>query len=129
MNVQVVPQRMQPLVSRPRRAFRDWRRGRPFWGGLWMIVAGYLVAELAMAGLAVVVVNMPGRTWGMVLGIGLVALGLTSWFVPAYRHLLGVVGMIAGTGTLLAANLGAYGVGTLLAIIGGAMTVAWVEKQ
>jgi hypothetical protein len=30
-------------LSRVRRAFRQWRRSRPFWGGLLAIIAGFLI--------------------------------------------------------------------------------------
>src|SRR5690606_23060035 len=114
----------------PLRAFRDWRRSRPFWGGLLLIAAAVemLVAPAAQslilplnpgiyagsAGISVYLVSLP-----------LIALGLRVWAQPQQRMLYGVVGSLLSIASFVAANFGGFVIGVLLGIVGGAVVFSW----
>jgi len=57
-----------PALSRleaVRRTFRAFRRTRPFWGGLWLLVGGWLVLRLSMVPAHIAVAaGCPGSAGG-----------------------------------------------------------------
>ncbi|GAA3055357.1 DUF6114 domain-containing protein [Actinokineospora globicatena] len=111
------------------RWFTDFRRTRPFWGGLWMVLGGWAIMSLTFAPIAVVLSAGFGGIAGYLLGGGLVLFGLCAWFAPKSRHLAGFLGVLFAVASLVGSNLGGFLVGMLLGILGGSMTFGWGPRR
>ena len=110
---------------RARAAFRDWRRGRPFWGGLLVALGGgeilftyhapiKLVLHFGLYGLA-----------GFLLPALLAVLGLLLLFDPAHRTFYSILSVLGALGSWLTSNLGGFLLGMLLALAGGSLAFGW----
>ena len=114
-----------------RRAFRIWRRSRPFWGGLLLLLAGLemlaipLLSELAHAPVKVIIYIGIGGVFGVLIGSLLVACGLLSWFHPSQRVFYAIAGVLLAVVSFVATNLGGFFVGMLLGVTGGSLSFAW----
>lgn len=111
------------------RTFRAFRRTRPFWGGLWLLVGGWLVLRLSMVSASLVVAGGLTGVGGWLTGGGMIACGLAAWGAPSQRYVIGVVGIALAVTSLVVSNLGGFGVGMALGMLGGAMTLAWGPKR
>lgn len=109
------------LLSR----WRRWRRGRPFWGGLFAILAGSEICALPLAPLKVMLQQGVAGIPSVLMGIVMIVLGLTAWFSPPQRALAGVLTTLIATAALVLSNLGGFLIGTLLGILGGGLMFAW----
>ncbi|MFE2125022.1 DUF6114 domain-containing protein [Streptomyces amritsarensis] len=112
------------LLSR-RRRWRRWRLSRPFWGGLFAILAGAWICVLPLAPLKVMLQQGVAGIPSVLMGIVMVVLGLTAWFSPSQRALSGVLTTLIATAALVLSNLGGFLIGTLLGILGGGLMFAW----
>jgi len=114
----------------PLRAFRDWRRSRPFWGGLLLIAAAVemLVAPAAQSLILplnlVIYAGIAGISVYLV-SLLLIALGLLVWVQPQQRMFYGVVGTLLSIASFVTANFGGFVIGMLLGIVGGALVFSW----
>ncbi|MGH3252974.1 MAG: DUF6114 domain-containing protein [Trebonia sp.] len=114
-----------------RAQWRAWRRSRPFWGGLLLIVAGVelvllpLSGVLVHGGLKLVIYIGIGGVFGVLIGALLIAAGTALLVNPAHRSFYGIAGIVGGLASFPASNLGGFFVGMLLAIVGGALGYAW----
>ncbi|MCJ0874958.1 DUF6114 domain-containing protein [Streptomyces sp. AP-93] len=109
------------LLSR----WRRWRRGRPFWGGLFAILAGAEICALPLAPLKIMLQQGVAGIPSVLMGIVMIVLGLTAWFSPPQRALAGVLTTLIATAALVLSNLGGFLIGTLLGILGGGLMFAW----
>ena len=116
-----------PGASAERRPgrWRRWRRSRPFWGGLLVVLGGAwiflterpplpMVLHLGLQGLA-----------GLAIPIVMVLCGLLLWFNPAQRLFYSVLAVLLSLGSLITSNLGGFVLGMLLGIIGGSLAFGW----
>lgn len=120
--------RVRRRVGAARTAFRGFRRTRPFWGGLWCILAGAWIIRAMFFSFLLAVSGGWSYSAGYILGGGLVLFGLVAWFAPHYRGLVGLLAVGLALAAFVAANLGGYLVGSVLGILGGSMVWAWGEK-
>ena len=107
--------------------FRRWRRHRPFWGGLFLILGGvelFLSANLTLGGVEEHL--GPQGFLSYLLPVLLLVCGLLIWFTPAQRLFYAIVGLLAALYSFLGLNLGGFFVGMLLGIVGGALVIAAV---
>ncbi|MET9323619.1 DUF6114 domain-containing protein [Streptomyces sp. NPDC003038] len=111
--------------GRGRWRWRRWRRSRPFWGGLFAILAGAEICVLPLAPLKVMLQQGVAGIPSVLMGIIMIVLGLTAWFSPPQRSLAGVLTTLIATGALVLSNLGGFLIGTLLGIVGGGLMFAW----
>ncbi|MFI5617214.1 DUF6114 domain-containing protein [Streptomyces sp. NPDC051567] len=109
----------------PSGRFRRWRRGRPFWGGFFALLAGAEICVLPLAPLKVMLLQGVAGIPSVLMGIVMIVLGLTVWFSPAQRVLAGVLTTLIATAALVLSNLGGFLFGTLLGIVGGGLMFAW----
>ncbi len=104
--------------------FRLWRRTRPFWSSVLLILAGLFVlwGPLSLIQYAF----LPGSMlWAAILvGTLLVLMGVIQLIAPFYSLIIGAVGIVLSLISLLVA-LGGLGIGMIFGIIGGALAVAW----
>lgn len=120
--------------ARPKR-WRAWRRGRPFWGGLLLVLAGLELLAIPLSGVLVhgaiklVIYIGIGGVFGVLIGALLIAAGLVIWFNPVHRTFYGIAGIVLGIVSFPASNLGGLIIGMLLAILGGSLAFAWTPAQ
>ena len=111
--------------------WRAWRRSRPFWGGLLLLLAGLelvllpLSGVLVHGGLKLVIYIGIGGVFGVLIGALLIAAGTAVLVNPVHRSFYGIAGIILGIASFPASNLGGFFIGMLLAIVGGALSYAW----
>lgn len=115
------------------RRFKSWRKRRPFGAGLAMILSGLVM--LAPAYLSVKVSNIQVQISTLsgvstaLLGILLITCGISTWTRTEGRILTGVAAMVLGIVALPAANFGGFVLGSMLALIGGAMSLSWDPEE
>ena len=113
------------------RAFRDWRRSRPFWGGLLLLLAGVellaipLLSVLAHGSVKVVIYIGIGGVFGVLIGGLLVACGLLIWFHPVQRVFYAIAGVLLAVASFVATNLGGFFFGMLLGVTGASLSFGW----
>ncbi|WP_414930774.1 DUF6114 domain-containing protein [Streptomyces sp. Je 1-369] len=108
-----------------RRVVRRWRRTRPFWAGLLLILGGAELLLIPLSPLTVLVSLGLGGIAALGIGIALVVAGLFLWLLPHTHHYVSVNAMILSVLSFAATNLGGFLVGMLLGIAGSAMGFAW----
>ncbi|HEV8172592.1 MAG TPA: DUF6114 domain-containing protein [Actinoplanes sp.] len=106
--------------------FQRWRRTRPFWGGLFLLLSAlelFLSANLTLQDMQVHFGQEGYLSY--VLPAVLVLCGVLAWVTPAQRLFYGIIGVLTALYSFLGLNLGGFGIGMLLGIVGGALTIAW----
>lgn len=112
-----------------RPAFRQWRAGRPFWGGLLLALGGAEVLLTLKASLDVILhVGMQGLA-GYLLPVVMLLCGLLILFNPAQRLFYSVIGVLVSLGTWLTSNLGGFFIGLLLGVVGSCLAFGWLPDQ
>lgn len=125
----------RPARRGRRQSFRAWRRSRPFWGGLLMLLAGIELLAIPLSGVLIqgqvrlVIYIGIGGVFGVLIGALLVAAGIVVWVNPTHRVFYGIAGIILGILSFPASNLGGFFIGMLLAILGGALSFAWSPAE
>ena len=104
--------------------FRLWRKTRPFWGSILLILAGLLVLWGPIEFLPFAL--LPGNSiWaGILVGALLVVMGLIQLLAPSYALITGAIAIVLSLISLLVA-VGGLGIGMILGLIGGAIGVSW----
>jgi hypothetical protein len=113
-----------------RDSFHGWRRTRPFWGGLFLILAGlelFLSANLDLGDMSVKV--GPQGFLAYVIPVMMLLCGVLTWLTPANRLFLGIIGLLTATYSVIGLNLGGFVVGLLLGVLGGALVIAWAPRR
>ncbi|MEV0986150.1 DUF6114 domain-containing protein [Streptomyces sp. NPDC049949] len=115
---------LSPPFARQRR-LRTWRRTRPFWGGLLIVLGGAELLLVPLSPLTVLVSLGPGGIAAIGIGAALVVAGLSLWFLPQARAYVSVHALLLSVLSFPATNLGGFLVGMLLGIAGSAMAFGW----
>ncbi|MFJ6700155.1 DUF6114 domain-containing protein [Streptomyces sp. NPDC091272] len=105
--------------------WREWRRARPFWGGLLTVLAGAEICVIPLAPLKVMLQQGIAGIPSVLMGLLMIVLGLSAWFAPHYRSLAGFVTVMIAVAALVMSNLGGFLIGTLLGVVGGSAIFAW----
>lgn len=118
-------------IGRAWRRYRAWRRSRPFWAGLWLIIAGaeLLLIPLPIHSMGVILHIGIGGISGILIGAILIAIGLLLWFHPVQRMFYSIVAVLLAVAALVASNLGGFLLGTILGIIGASLGFAWMPGR
>ncbi|MEV4440157.1 DUF6114 domain-containing protein [Streptomyces sp. NPDC049577] len=117
------------LLNRPARgAARAWRRTRPFWAGLLLLLAGAELLLVPLAPWRVLFGLGLGGVAALGIGTALITAGLFLWFLPHLRQYVGIHAVILSVVSFAVTNLGGFLVGMLLGIAGGAMGFAWTPR-
>lgn len=105
---------------------KSWRRSRPFWGGLFILVAGMELLSIPLAVNALSVAIRFG-TVGATYLIALIMMiaGLLVWLQPGQRVFLGLVAVLLSMASFVYSNLGGFLVGMTLGLLGGMLAIAW----
>ncbi|MGV0341507.1 DUF6114 domain-containing protein [Corynebacterium mastitidis] len=120
-------------LEKKNRRFTAWRRKRPFGAGLVMMFAGAVImtpAYLAfeISNIQVQISTISGVST-LIIGVLLIVCGFLTWFRGEGRILTGVVSLLLGIVALPTSNFGGFGLGTFLALIGGALALSWTEEE
>ncbi|MEY9995464.1 cellulose synthase/poly-beta-1,6-N-acetylglucosamine synthase-like glycosyltransferase [Streptomyces sp. V4I8] len=112
-----------------RQAFRAWRRTRPFWAGLLLLLSATPIIyfpyfNLSLGTLSVAISTTAGAG-SLIIGLTLIVLGGLLWFQPIIRFFAGCVAIFLGVLSLPISNFGGFFVGTLFAATGGLLALAW----
>jgi hypothetical protein len=121
--------RLGAFLAAVRSWFRAWRRTRPFWGALWLIVAGAWIIYWMSFDIGIALTGGWSYSAGYVMGGALIMFGLVTWLAPHYKSLSGIVAFLIALGAFPTANLGGFVLGSVLGIIGGSMIWSWGEKK
>ena len=122
-----------PTLGHLRQSFRGWRGQRPFWGGLLSILGGLPImyfpyANLTLGNMTIKMATTAGAG-SLIIGVLLVVLGLTMWYQPHSRVFAGVAAILLALVSLVVSNFGGFVIGFLLALIGGALGIAWAPGK
>ena len=110
-----------------RRAFRHWRRTRPFWGGLLVILGGGEMLALYRAAMKVTLhMGLYGMA-GYAVPVLLIVLGLSLIFDPQHRVFYSVLSLLFAVASWMTSNLGGFLLGMLLAMAGASLAFGWAE--
>ncbi|UNO44394.1 hypothetical protein KGS77_33185 [Streptomyces sp. MST-110588] len=114
---------------RQRAALRGWRRTRPFWAGLLLVLGGAEMLLVPLSPLTVLVSLGLGGLAALGIGLALIVAGLFLWWKPAAHHYVSVNALILSVLSFAATNLGGFLVGMGLGIAGGAMGFGWTPVR
>jgi hypothetical protein len=110
-------------------AWQRWRRTRPFWGGLLIILGGAEMLLSEQAPLPIVIhVGVQGLA-GYLVPIVLVLCGLLLWLSPLQQTFYSVLAVVLALASWVTSNLGGFFVGLMLGVIGGALAFAWQRGE
>jgi len=104
--------------------FRLWRRTRPLAGSILMLLSSLFLLALPIYFLQFAF--MLSSLWpSLFLGGLLLVMALIQLFLPSYSVLTGSIGIVISLVTFVTTSFGGFGIGMLLGIIGGALSIAW----
>nr|WSX49721.1 DUF6114 domain-containing protein [Streptomyces sp. NBC_00974] len=113
--------------------FHGWSGRRPFWAGMFTLLGGLPIAYFPYADLRLGNVTIAMATTAgagsLIIGILLITLGLTLWFQQGVRIFAGVASILLALVSLPVSNLGGFGLGFILAMVGGGLALAWVPAR
>ncbi|MGW3465972.1 DUF6114 domain-containing protein [Streptomyces olivaceoviridis] len=115
--------------TRRRLQFRAWRGTRPFWAGLLVMLGGFPImyfpyAHLQLGHLTLAMATTAGAG-SLIIGVLLIVLGISLWFQKHVRTFAGVAAILLALVSIPVSNFGGFVMGFLLAMVGGALAVAW----
>lgn len=112
-------------LKNARDAFRIWRKSRPFWGGLVVIVAAGEMLVSERAPFQVVTHIGTQGVAGYLIPTFMLLCGVLLWFKPIDRSIHSLIAIFLALGSWITSNLGGYFVGMMVGVVGGAMAFAW----
>ncbi|PZR51833.1 hypothetical protein DNL40_14565 [Xylanimonas oleitrophica] len=113
-----------------RERFARWRRRRPFVGALLIVLAGvelFLSGRIQLDNLQVQL-GFAGMQ-STLLPVVLVLVGVLAAAQPAHHVFYGVITLAVSVYSLMGVNLGGFGVGMLLGVVGGIVVVSWMPSR
>ncbi|WP_326687872.1 DUF6114 domain-containing protein [Streptomyces sp. NBC_01795] len=126
-------QRLTTGFGQKRSSFRDWRGQRPFWGGMLTLLAGipimYVPYQNLTLGSLTIRMSTTAGAGSLIIGVLLVVLGLTMWFQPHSRVFAGVAAILLALVSLVVSNFGAFLIGFLPGMVGGALGLSWAPGK
>ncbi|MFE9248500.1 DUF6114 domain-containing protein [Streptomyces sp. NPDC007088] len=111
------------------RGFRGWRRGRPFWGGLLVLLGGAEILLSEQASVSVVLKAGAESLAGYVLPVLMVVCGLLILLNPLHRLFYSVIAVLCSLATWITSNLGGFVIGMLLGVLGSSLAFGWLPDQ
>jgi Family of unknown function (DUF6114) len=112
-------------LANARRAFRIWRRTRPFWGGLLVIIGACEMLVSERAPFQVVThIGVTGLA-GYLIPSFILLCGVMLWFVPIAWIYYSLLTIVLALASWITSNLGGFLIGMVLDIVGGSLAFAW----
>ncbi|QMU72493.1 DUF6114 domain-containing protein [Streptacidiphilus sp. P02-A3a] len=119
--------------SKARQAFRNWRHSRPFWGGLLVLLAGLPIIYFPYANLNIGTLSLHLATSAgaasLLIGLLLMALGISAWFQPHVRVFAGIAALVLTLVSIPMSNLGGFGMGLIPGLLGGTLLCSWAPLK
>lgn len=122
------------VLLRGWRAFKVWRRSRPFWAGLWTLLAAlelwsipFLQPLLVQHKLNIKIGGIAGVST-MAITPALIMMAAAMWFAPGYRVFAGVFTLICALLSMVVSNFGGFLLGMLLGVFGGGLAFSWTPR-
>ncbi|MEU5533094.1 DUF6114 domain-containing protein [Streptomyces sp. NPDC020362] len=124
------PVNLRATAAGVRRRFRVWRGERPFWAGLFTFKAGLPIlylpyAHLHLGGIPLALSTTSGAG-SLVIGVLLMALGLTLWYHQHLRMFAGIATLLLALISFPVANFGGLLLGLGSGLVGGALACSWI---
>ncbi len=116
------------MTASDRRGFRNWRRTRPFWGGVFTVASGVEIILIPLAPSGVTIHQGIAGIGSWLAGALLITAGLLMWFQPQQRSFFGILAVLLALGSFVTSNLGGFLFGMLLGLLGGALGFAWAPR-
>ncbi|MET8761385.1 DUF6114 domain-containing protein [Lentzea sp. NPDC004782] len=120
------------MLLRVWRSFTAWRRGRPFWAGLFVAVGALIILFPPYANLKfgdmIISIQTLGGVSALLIGVLLALCAVALWVAPKFRLASGIVTVLLSLVALVVTNLGGFLFGTLFSLLGGALAVAWTNE-
>jgi len=121
-----------PALRQGLERFRGWRRGRPFWGGLFLLASGLVIvlppyASFRLGDMMISIGTIAGVS-ALLIGTLLMVIGVALWLRPEYRVVGAIAAGLLSLVSLVTANLGGFGIGMLLGVVGSALLIAWTDR-
>lgn len=116
--------RMLPF-RRARHWFRGWRRSRPFWAGVYLLISGGIILSLPLAPLPIMLTVGMAAISGAAIGFIIIVSGLFVWFAPQQRTFIAVVAAVCCAISFVTSNLGGFGIGMIFGLLGASMAFGW----
>lgn len=120
------------MLLRIWRGFTAWRRGRPFWAGLFVAGGALIILFPPFVGVKlgdmVISIKTIGGVSALLIGALLAICAAALWLQPQFRLASGLVAVLLSLVALVVTNLGGFLVGTILSLLGGALAVAWTDE-
>jgi hypothetical protein len=114
------------------RGFTAWRRGRPFWAGLFVAAGALIILFPPFFGVKlgdiVISIQTLGGVSALMIGSLLAICAVSLWVAPKFRLASGIVTVLLSLVALVVTNLGGFLFGTILSLLGGALAVAWTNE-
>ncbi|MFF7188244.1 DUF6114 domain-containing protein [Streptomyces sp. NPDC008222] len=113
--------------------FSEWRGERPFWAGLFTLVAGLPImyfpyTHLNLQGVALALSTTSGAA-SLIIGVLLVVLGVSLWFQQHVRVFAGIATLLLSLVSFPLANFGGLFAGLSCGLIGGSLACAWIPPE
>lgn len=114
------------------RAFKRWRRRRPFPAAVLLVAAAVMILlppyfTLRLRDL-VISINTVGGASALVIG-GLLIIGAVVVCVrPKHRVIVGSLAVLLSLIALVTANFGGFLLGTVFGLLGAALCLAWTDQ-
>lgn len=120
------------MLLRIWRGFTAWRRGRPFWAGLFVAFGALIILVPPYANLKlgdmVISIQTLGGVSALLIGSLLAFCAVSLWVAPKFRLAAGIVTVLLSLVALVVTNLGGFLFGTIFSLLGGALAVAWTNE-
>ncbi|MEU4324223.1 DUF6114 domain-containing protein [Nonomuraea dietziae] len=105
---------------------KSWRRSRPFWSGLLIVLAGaeLLSVPFTLDALSVAILfGTVGATY--LIALVMMIAGVLVWLQPGQRVFLGLVAVLLSMASFVYSNLGGFLIGMSMGLLGGTLAIAW----
>jgi Family of unknown function (DUF6114) len=116
------------MIGRWWRAWRHWRRSRPFWGGLLIVLGAAEILLTERLPLRVILHLGVQGIAGYLLPVVMILCGLLLWFNPSQRVFYSILAVLLSLGTWVTSNLGGFIIGLVLGVVGGSLAFAWTPR-
>jgi hypothetical protein len=129
-----IPGGQENAIVRGWRSFAIWRRSRPFWAGLWTLLAAlelwsipFLQPLLVQHKLNIKISGIAGVST-MAITPALIMMAAAMWFAPSYRIFASVFTLICALLSMVVSNFGGFLLGMLLGVFGGGLAFSWQPR-
>lgn len=108
--------------------FRAWRRGRPFWGGVFGLLCALVLimpfGTIKIGALTLSLQSLSGMS-AVLLTVVITCCAIGVWVRPEFRIVCGLVTVVAALVSLPNVNFGGFGIGLISGLVAGALMIAW----